>query len=83
MVQAMKNDDQIMGLCGETRIANKTSSWVSAIQVFEYYISHHLGKSFESMFGGVTCLPGCFSMVRIDECLKKVLGSSSKTKNLP
>ncbi|KAJ3331769.1 hypothetical protein HDU76_002267 [Blyttiomyces sp. JEL0837] len=65
MVQAMKNDDSIMGLCGETRIANKRASWVTAIQVFEYYISHHLGKSFESVFGGVTCLPGCFCMYRI------------------
>ena len=33
--------------------------------MFEYYISHHLGKSFESVFGGVTCLPGCFCMYRI------------------
>ena len=33
--------------------------------VFEYYISHHLTKAFESVFGGVTCLPGCFSMYRI------------------
>ena len=65
MVQTMKNDEQIIGLCGETRIANKWSSWVTAIQVFEYHISHHLGKAFESAFGGVTCLPGCFSMYRI------------------
>lgn len=33
--------------------------------MFEYYISHHSTKAFESMFGGVTCLPGCFSMYRI------------------
>jgi len=33
--------------------------------VFEYYISHHLSKAFESVFGGVTCLPGCFSIYRI------------------
>ncbi|KAJ3400674.1 hypothetical protein HDU80_006714 [Chytriomyces hyalinus] len=65
MVQAMKNDSKIMGHCGETRIENKTDSWVTQIQVFEYYISHHLGKAFESVFGGVTCLPGCFSMYRI------------------
>ncbi|KAJ3411900.1 hypothetical protein HDV05_001535 [Chytridiales sp. JEL 0842] len=65
MVQAMKNDDSIIGLCGETRITNKTASWVTAIQVFEYYISHHLGKAFESLFGGVSCLPGCFCMYRI------------------
>ncbi|KAJ9055454.1 hypothetical protein DSO57_1003951 [Entomophthora muscae] len=59
------NDPLIMGLCGETKIANKRDSWVTAIQVFEYYISHHLGKGFESVFGGVTCLPGCFCMYRL------------------
>ena len=65
MVSAMVKDPEIMGLCGETKIANKRSSWVSMIQVFEYFISHHLSKSFESVFGGVTCLPGCFCMYRI------------------
>ncbi|KDN52539.1 glycosyltransferase family 2 protein [Tilletiaria anomala UBC 951] len=61
----MMHDPLIMGACGETRIANKLSSWVTMIQVYEYFISHHLTKSFESVFGGVTCLPGCFSMYRI------------------
>ncbi|KAG9325968.1 hypothetical protein KVV02_005812 [Mortierella alpina] len=65
MIAAMAHDHDIMGLCGETKIANKTDSWVSMIQVFEYYISHHMSKAFESMFGGVTCLPGCFCMYRI------------------
>lgn len=65
MISAMVKDADIMGLCGETKIANKRDSWVTAIQVFEYFISHHLSKSFESVFGGVTCLPGCFSMYRI------------------
>lgn len=65
MASAMVQDPAIMGLCGETKIANKTQSWVTMIQVFEYFISHHQLKSFESIFGGVTCLPGCFSMYRI------------------
>lgn len=65
MVAAMNNDITLMGLCGETRVANKNESWVTSIQVFEYFISHHYAKAFESMFGGVTCLPGCFSMYRI------------------
>lgn len=65
MVRAMERDPMIMGLCGETRIANKRDSFTTWIQVFEYYISHHLGKAFESVFGGVTCLPGCFCMYRI------------------
>ncbi|KNC97233.1 uncharacterized protein SPPG_07620 [Spizellomyces punctatus DAOM BR117] len=65
MVASMVSDPMVMGLCGETRIANKSESWVSRIQVFEYYLSHHLAKAFESVFGGVTCLPGCFCMYRI------------------
>lgn len=36
MVSAMVKDPEIMGLCGETKIANKTKSWVTMIQVFEY-----------------------------------------------
>lgn len=35
MVSAMVKDPEIMGLCGETKIANKTDSWVTMIQVFE------------------------------------------------
>ncbi|KAI9225682.1 MAG: chitin synthase-domain-containing protein, partial [Piptocephalis tieghemiana] len=65
MVAAMERDPLVMGLCGETRISNKSQSWVTMIQVYEYYISHQLGKAFESIFGGVTCLPGCFCMYRI------------------
>ncbi|KZV61764.1 glycosyltransferase family 2 protein [Peniophora sp. CONT] len=65
LVNCMFHDPLIMGCCGETRIANKRQSWVTAIQVFEYFISHHMAKAFESVFGGVTCLPGCFSMFRL------------------
>lgn len=35
MISAMVKDPEIMGLCGETKIANKTDSWVTMIQVFE------------------------------------------------
>ncbi|SCU78308.1 LAME_0A04060g1_1 [Lachancea meyersii CBS 8951] len=65
MAAEMVKDPEIMGLCGETKIANKTESWISWIQVFEYFISHHQAKAFESVFGSVTCLPGCFSIYRI------------------
>jgi chitin synthase len=65
MIGSMVKDPNVMGLCGETKISNKRQSWVTAIQVFEYFISHHQAKAFESVFGGVTCLPGCFCMYRI------------------
>ncbi|KAJ1812549.1 ATP-dependent RNA helicase, partial [Coemansia sp. RSA 2598] len=74
LVAAMERDPGIMGLCGETRIANKRDSWVTRIQVYEYYISHHLSKAFESLWGGVTCLPGCCSMYRV---FSRKLGTGS------
>lgn len=65
MVFHMNKNPNTMALCGETRVDNKTASWTTAIQVFEYYINHHMNKAFESFFGSVTCLPGCFTMYRI------------------
>ena len=59
------HDSKIMGICGETGLANEEKSFTTMIQVYEYYISHHLSKAFESLFGSVTCLPGCFCMYRI------------------
>ena len=56
---------------GETQIANEMASFFTMIQVYEYYISHHLAKSFESLFGSVTCLPGCFCMYRLKTPGKK------------
>ncbi|KAL1965511.1 hypothetical protein VTN77DRAFT_5594 [Rasamsonia byssochlamydoides] len=65
MVAAMVADTRIIGLCGETSLSNAKASVITMIQVYEYYISHNLTKAFESLFGSVTCLPGCFSMYRI------------------
>ena len=65
MVAAFLHDTRLIGVCGETSLTNGKSSFVTMIQVYEYYISHNLTKAFESLFGSVTCLPGCFTMYRI------------------
>ncbi|BGP29363.1 hypothetical protein JCM10296v2_001102 [Rhodotorula toruloides] len=65
LVAACADDSQIIGICGETRLENEQVSWWTMIQVYEYFISHHMAKAFESLFGSVTCLPGCFSMYRL------------------
>ena len=65
MVSAFLDDTRLIGACGETALTNAKSSFVTMIQVYEYYISHNLAKAFESLFGSVTCLPGCFTMYRI------------------
>ena len=58
LVASCANDAKIAGICGETSLQNEERSWWTMIQVYEYYISHHLAKAFESLFGSVTCLPG-------------------------
>lgn len=65
LVSHMVRDTKISGITGETKLANERASWVTMIQVYEYYISQHMTKAFESLFGSVTCLPGCFSLYRI------------------
>ncbi|KAI9597737.1 chitin synthase-domain-containing protein [Syncephalis fuscata] len=65
LISCMLHDQRVMGICGETRLANEDLTWATMIQVYEYYISHHMAKAFESLFGSVTCLPGCFCMYRV------------------
>ncbi|KAF2772183.1 CHS5 chitin synthase, class V [Teratosphaeria nubilosa] len=64
-IASFLNDTKLIAVCGETAISNAKASMVTMMQVYEYYISHNLTKAFESLFGSVTCLPGCFSMYRI------------------
>ncbi|KAK1077353.1 hypothetical protein LTR33_008157 [Friedmanniomyces endolithicus] len=64
-VSAFLDDSKLIAVCGETALSNAKSSMITMMQVYEYYISHNLTKAFESLFGSVTCLPGCFSMYRI------------------
>ena len=64
-IASFLHDTRLIACCGETALTNAKSSFVTMMQVYEYYISHNLTKAFESLFGSVTCLPGCFSMYRI------------------
>lgn len=60
LVAACADNAKIAGICGETSLENEERSWWTMIQVYEYFISHHLAKAFESLFGSVTCLPGWY-----------------------
>eukprot|EP00835_Amoeboradix_gromovi_P003683 NODE_253_length_12805_cov_0.273413.p1 type:complete len:1341 gc:universal NODE_253_length_12805_cov_0.273413:7519-3497(-) len=77
LVSSMTLDTKVIGICGETKLANENDSLATMIQVYEYYISHHLSKAFEHMFGSVTCLPGCFCMYRIRSNQSNVQASQS------
>mmetsp|Transcript_10152 Transcript_10152/g.27827 ORF Transcript_10152/g.27827 Transcript_10152/m.27827 type:complete len:888 (-) Transcript_10152:68-2731(-) len=76
MVYHLRNNENILACCGETQVDNKAQSWVTMMQVFEYFSSHHMKKAFESVFGCVTCLPGCFTMYRLFNKDKKPFISS-------
>lgn len=65
LVSAMIHDKKLLGVCGETQLANAKQSIITMMQVYEYFISHHMAKAFESLFGSVTCLPGCFTLYRL------------------
>lgn len=65
MIAAFLHDTRLIGVCGETALTNAKASFITMMQVYEYFISHNMTKAFESLFGSVTCLPGCFSMYRI------------------
>jgi len=65
LVAACANDAKIAGICGETGLQNDEKTWWTMIQVYEYFISHHLTKAFESLFGSVTCLPGWYACLSI------------------
>ncbi|KJA23760.1 glycosyltransferase family 2 protein [Hypholoma sublateritium FD-334 SS-4] len=65
LISAMIHDKKLLGACGETELANARQSLITMMQVYEYFISHHMAKAFESLFGSVTCLPGCFTLYRL------------------
>lgn len=69
LVATMVNDTKIQAVCGETALSNARDSIITMMQVYEYYISHNLVKAFESLFGSVTCLPGCFSLYRVFDAI--------------
>ncbi|KAJ8594536.1 hypothetical protein M405DRAFT_480198, partial [Rhizopogon salebrosus TDB-379] len=45
LVASAADDSSIIGICGETKLTNEEGSWWTMIQVYEYYISHHLSKA--------------------------------------
>ncbi|KAK1233332.1 hypothetical protein PQX77_003520 [Marasmius sp. AFHP31] len=51
LIAAMIYNKKLLGACGETELANAKQSIITMMQIYEYFISHHMAKAFESLFG--------------------------------
>ena len=58
----MVHDKKNLGVCSETQLGQCI---ITMMQVYEYYISLHMARAFESLFGSVICLPGCFTLYHL------------------
>lgn len=57
-------DERIGAVSGHTDVDNADENWLSKMQAVRYFIAFRVMKAAESVFGCVTCCPGCFSAYR-------------------
>lgn len=64
-------DDPALGAsAGYTEVENANANALTGLQEVRYYVSYRLFKSAESLFGCVTCCPGCLSAYRREYVLE-------------
>ena len=57
-------DPNIGAVSGHTDVWNRTTNMLTKMQTVRYYIAFSVYKAAESIFGNVTCCPGCCSAYR-------------------
>jgi hyaluronan synthase len=65
-------DPTVAAVAGHTEVANVAKNGLTRMQQARYYVAFRVMKAAESIFGTVTCCPGCFSAYR-RECVMEVL----------
>ena len=67
-------DPSVGGVSGHCDVENANANLLTRMQDVRYYFSYKIMKAAESVFGTVSCLPGCFSAYR-RVCVLHVLDS--------
>ena len=67
-------DPTVGGISGHCDVENANANMLTRMQDVRYYFSYKIMKAAESVFGTVSCLPGCFSAYR-RVCVLNVLES--------
>ncbi|HSD11207.1 MAG TPA: glycosyltransferase [Candidatus Binatia bacterium] len=62
-------DPSVAAVAGHTDVANRGRNALTRMQDVRYYVAFRVLKAAESVFGAVTCCPGCFSAYRRDRVL--------------
>jgi hyaluronan synthase len=57
-------DPAVAAVAGHTEVANRHTNGLTRMQEVRYYVAFRIMKAAESVFGAVTCCPGCFSAYR-------------------
>jgi hyaluronan synthase len=65
-------DPAVAAISGHTDVANAHVNLLTRMQEVRYYVAFRIMKAAESVFGAVSCCPGCFSAYRRD-CMMAVL----------
>jgi hyaluronan synthase len=55
---------KVGAVCGHTDVYNRDTNLLTQMQAVRYFIAFKVYKSAESIFGNVTCCPGCCSAYR-------------------
>jgi hyaluronan synthase len=69
LVEHFMEDEKVGAVSGNTLVENVNSNILTKMQSARYGISFDIFKAAESVFGTVTCCPGCFSAYRKDAVL--------------
>ncbi len=58
------SNPRVGAVAGSTDVYNRDTNLLTKMQALRYYVAFHVYKAAESIFGSVTCCPGCCSAYR-------------------